>query len=95
MKDDKTTTIVLAVLCFAPFFLSFGSTETVSVNGVITECTSLDFLAIGAGAVAVLLGFMAVVKSGEGSTIRPVGVVALLLGGYHIVSGLGVIGGCG
>jgi hypothetical protein len=88
--------LALAVL---PFICSFGSSSTTTVNGQVVEESSIDLFDILGGGGAVLLGLYiaATLLSQTSEADRPkrialiVGVI--LLGVYHVATGLDLIEG--
>ena len=81
-----------------PFVCSFNTSSSRTVNGVIVEESSTDFVAIGAGAVAIALGLYIITtllpQTAAEDRLKRLAVVALMLavGVYQVlVRGLGVV----
>ena len=76
-----------------PFFASFSTSSSATVNGVITG-SHTDYVAIGGGAVAVLVGLVATVL-GLKAANKAMGIgaplLAVLLGVYQLLRGFGVL----
>lgn len=75
-----------------PFFFSVGSTST--VNGQVVS--HIDYVAIGGGGIALLLGIAGLVgalKASDPGRQKRMGlaVLALLLGLYHLATGTGLL----
>ena len=97
MNDSGVSNLAKAAIgvAIASFFISIETSNVSTANGVVTACEYLDYGALVLGAAACVLGLL----SGMGGLVRrsagtaTVGAVALVLGAYHVASGLGLIGG--
>lgn len=82
-----------AVVGAIPWFVSVSSSSSSSVNGHVTSFVYRDWIAVGCGVVAALLGVMAA-WMGRRSLIRMQAIVAgiaiVALGGYQVARGFGV-----
>lgn len=83
------------VAAAVPFFASFTTSRSVSVNGEVVQAVSRDYVAIGAGGVAVVLAVVLLKSIIGGSlkgTLNAAGAALVAAGGaYHLLRGLGVI----
>ncbi|MCC6526964.1 MAG: hypothetical protein IT373_30230 [Polyangiaceae bacterium] len=77
------------VLGVVPFFLHYGSVQTTTVNGV-TTVSGQDFVALGGGGGALLLGLVGVVAGLRAKSMPTVGIAAaaLALGVVQLLRGL-------
>ena len=84
--------IVIAAL---PFLCSFSTTSSSSINGQVTSFQQTDFVAIGAGIIAILIGLSTTRLWSQTSPDdlmkrRIVSVVILALGAFQVLRGLGI-----
>lgn len=76
-----------------PFFISFSSTQTSTLNGVVTTYEEVDYFAILAGTAALLAIWTGIGKlmRQQDRPLHLVLIIAIsLLGIYHILDGLGI-----
>ncbi len=88
-KPPPTLSVAALVVGALPFFLSFSrrSVVTRTVNGITTETVSgMDYIAVGAGVLAVLIGLIAAVRVAGGKG-KAMAVLAILLGAYQVAKG--------
>lgn len=86
--------VVGLVFGLAPFFLHFTKSLSLTVNGVV-EQSHFDAVAVGGGALALVLGLAALVSARnvmEGRRTR-LGIAAAIaaLGVFQVLSGLGAL----
>src|SRR6266571_5130092 len=77
-----------------PFVISFSSTHSTSVNGVVTNLVYRDWVAFGGGAVAALCGVVALLalrRPGKKGVRAAAAVGLLALGGVQVARGLGLL----
>ena len=98
LKDISTPAKVAGILSIAAFFVTFHSYSSTLRNGVVTSCDYIDYGALFLGGAAAAIGLYALatgLSRRHGPTLG-ISVGAVLLGLYHILSGLGQIGSpCG
>lgn len=89
----STGTLVAFLVSLIPFFasLNIGSTRTSTINGV-TETTrsGMDYVAVIAGGVALVLGaraFYKARKAGRAKTSK-MAALAMAIGVFHIIKGV-------
>lgn len=90
-----TPGIVGLVAGAAPFFAQMRSASTVTVNGRVVESSSLDFIALGGGGVAVACGLLVFATSrGLPDAARRMAIAAACvgLGAFQLLRGLGMLG---
>ncbi len=78
-----------------PFFLSFSSSSSQTVNGQVVEASHLDYVAVPGGAIAVLAGLVALamgvkVTTGRGKRLGLAGLV-VGLGLFQLARGFGLV----
>lgn len=82
-----------AIVGAIPLFVHYSTSSSSSVNGKITSFVYRDYIAVGAGAVAVLLAIVTIVSARKEQLRRALAFAAgfgvLALGGYQIANGLG------
>jgi hypothetical protein len=91
--SDKSAAIAGGIAGLIPFVISSVSTSSVTENGVTIASTYRDNVAIGAGAVALVLGIVAAAlaaKNKTGSTRLAIGIAVIALGAFQIARGFGV-----
>jgi len=86
--------IVALVAAVAPFFISFSTSSSVTVNGA-TAATYRDYAAIGGGAFALLIGTAAAASARKPGAAQRNNLLAALgaigLGVYQLLRGFGVV----
>ena len=82
------------VVGLVPFVIHFGTTSTTTVNGV-TESTSIDYVAIPCGGLAIVCGMASLVGAIGNSDrkTKRIGLAALLglLGAFQLLRGFGLL----
>ena len=95
-KTTPTMSIAGVIVGTLPFFLHFGTSSSVTVNGQTTT-TSTNYVALGAGPGAVILGIVGVLMAlkvedpKSKQTGLGVGALAILLGLYQAILGSGLL----
>lgn len=82
-----------AVCALLGFVLTFELTSSRTSNGVVTSCSYTDVAKIGLGAAAMVLGVALLRRSlpSRNPLGLAVGIVAPLVGLYHVLTGIGMI----
>jgi len=75
----------------ATFFIQINSFSSTSSNGVMTSCSYIDFFALIAGAILVLIGLGRVFKAKGEPAVMLVSLAVAGLGALHIARGFGLI----
>jgi len=77
-----------------PFFIRFGTHRSTSVNGQVVSSSSIEYVALSAGAVVVVIGVIALVAAFRQDDRRLARIAlaasVLLLGVFHLVRGVGI-----
>jgi len=93
LTGQSKAAIIFVVLGFA---LSFTSTNTSSINGVVT-CSYMNYGALAFGALAILAGAGGLMTARSLGDTRGlnlgIGALGLAFGVLHIARGLGMVGG--
>jgi uncharacterized protein len=83
-----------AVVGVIPFALHMSTSSSTTVNGHVTNFVYRDWIAVGCGVVAILIGLIAIVAARKEQLQRGLafmaGICVVLLGGMQIARGLGV-----
>ena len=95
-KVMSTFSIIGLVAGIVPFFLSFHSSTSQSINGEVLHSTYVDYVAVPGGALALLMGVVALVdglrNQAAGKGIRAGIAVAIAgLGIFQLLRGFGVV----
>ncbi|MBL4626803.1 MAG: hypothetical protein JKY00_01965 [Roseicyclus sp.] len=96
MSDLSLLSKIAIGLAIAGFFVSFTTSYTSSVNGVV-DCDFTDYGKLVIGGLAVMVGGIGEVTALRMGAARMVNLMAsggaALVGIFHILTGAGVIGG--
>lgn len=96
MGNISASNKVAIVCAILGFVISFHSTSTSSINGVVS-CSYTNFSAIIFGGIAVLAGglgeFGGMANRENRSLNLAIGGGAALIGIFHLLRGFGVVGG--
>lgn len=95
-KFPSRTEIIGGLVALAPFALTFNTSSSRTVNGVVVESAYMDYAALALGPVAILIGLFALrllSRTAEEDRIkRIVTIVAIIgVGALHILRGLGIV----
>ena len=90
------TTIIGFIAGLVPFFFRVVTSSSTTINGK-TSVSYFDYAALAGGALAIIMGIVSIVtvlrtrKDGLATTPLALAVLCILLGGFQLLRGFGVV----
>jgi len=95
-KFPSRTEIAGILIALAPFAIRFGTSSSRTVNGVVVESSSVNYVGLVLGPVAILIGLMALrllSRTADEDRIKRIIAIAAIIGigALQLLNGLGLV----